>query len=279
MHIADKLDIEKYAFDIPEKAYKLADKFWPGPLTLVLKKRGVISYTVSAGLDTVALRMPANKIMLSIIKAAGVPLAAPSANISGSPSPTRFMHIYRDLFGKVDMLIDGGECEIGVESTVVDMVGETPRLLRPGGITLDQLQEAIGEVITDKGVFEKTGKHEIVSSPGMKYRHYAPKAKVILVKGGNLTAVDYINDKADENTGIMCFDGEEKLFKKGKILSYGEKGKPLTLANRLFDTLRKFDDTDVSIIYARCPEISGIGLAVYNRLIKASGFTIIEVDN
>lgn len=280
VHISSIEEINKYARNIPKKAYTLLEKFSPGPLTIILKKRRIIPDITSAGLDTVALRVPNNKTTLELIKVLKFPLAAPSANISGSPSPTRFAHIYKDLMGKVDALVDGGDCEIGVESTVISLVGKTPKILRPGGITKEQIEGTIGKVKVEKGVFEKTSDDEKVSSPGMKYRHYAPNAKVIIVKGEKKAVIDYINAKCNENDAVMCFNKEEKMFINTKYaMTYGDNTEPKTLCFNLFDVLRKLDELNVNNIYARCPNKSGTGLAVYNRLVKASGFTVIELSN
>ncbi len=279
VHIASTQEIEKYARDIKPKARKLLEKFSPGPLTVVLKKRDIIPYIVSGGLDTVALRIPSHKIALEIIKKAGVPLAAPSANISGSPSPTKFSHVYSDLNGKIDAIVDGGDCAYGVESTVISFVNEKPVLLRPGGITLEQLKEELGEVLISKAVLESIDESEKVSSPGMKYRHYAPKAELYIIKGEDEKVIGFLKENDKSDIGILCFDGEEKYFLNAKAVSYGVNNKPLTLAENLFDSLRSLDNKEISKIYARCPQKNDIGLAVYNRLIKAAGFKVIELDN
>ncbi len=247
-------------------------------MTIVLKKKKIIPYITSGGLETVALRIPNNKIALEIIKASNCPLAAPSANISGCPSPTRFVHIQKDLMGKVSALVDGGNCEIGVESTVISLIGKTPNILRLGGVTKEQIEKIIGKVAVDKAVLEKISDDDKVSSPGMKYRHYAPKAKVILVKGENNKVINYINSVCDRNDGIMCFNKEEKMFFNTKnVISYGDNNQPKTLCYNLFDVLRELDELNVNNIYARCPNKLGAGVAAYSRLVKASGFTVLDV--
>lgn len=277
VHIASTSEIEKYACEIKPQAFKLLEKFSPGPLTVVFKKRNIIPDIVSGGLDSVALRIPSHKIALEIIKKAGVPLAAPSANISGSPSPTRFEHVFNDLNGKIDAIVDGGDCSFGVESTVISFVNEKPVLLRPGGITLEQLKEELGEIIISKAVLESIDESEKVSSPGMKYRHYAPKSELFIVKGEDEKVLGFLKENDKIDIGILCFDGEEKNFLLAKAVSYGVKNKPLTLAENLFDSLRSLDNEKITKIYARCPQKNDIGLAVYNRLIKAAGFKIIEL--
>lgn len=273
VHIADFNDIYPLVSFLPESAKKLADAFWGGALTMILKKSGIIPDEVSAGLDTVAIRLPSHKIASEIIKSAGVPLAAPSANLSGSPSPTAFSHVKSDLFGKIDAIIDGGECEVGVESTVITLAGEKPKILRPGGITKEQIESVLGcEVEIDRAVLSSVKEGEKVSSPGMKYKHYSPKATVFLVEGEGYC--EFVNSK---NGVALCFD--EDLDKiTGKKISYGSGQNPKTLAHNLFDKLRELDG-ETLIVYAHSPEKYGVGLAVYNRLIRAAGFEVINLDN
>ena len=275
VHIGKIEDMEKYAVDIPQAAHDLAQKFWPGPLTIILKKNKIIPDAVTAGLDSVALRMPDNKFALDIINAANLPLAAPSANISGSPSPTKAGHVYADLNGRIPAIADGGECEVGIESTVISLVG-SPRLLRPGKITPRQIEEVIGEITIDNAVLHRLEKGQTAVSPGMKYRHYAPKATVILVNGQKNAVIDYINLQKEENCAVMCFDGEESLFNK-PAFSYGDSADPLTLAHCLFSVFREIDKEGVPLVFVRAPDKEGVSLAVYNRLVKASNFTVIEV--
>ncbi len=273
VHIADFNDIYDLVSFVPDSAKKLADAFWGGPLTMILKKSDKIPNEVSAGLDTVAIRLPSHKIAKEIIKSAGVPLAAPSANLSGSPSPTTFSHVKNDLFGKVDAIIAGGECEVGVESTVITLAGEKPKILRPGGITREQIESVLGtEVEIDNAVLNAVKEGEKVSSPGMKYKHYAPKAKVYLIEGEGYA--EFVNLK---NGVALCFD--EDLDKiKGKKISYGSGQNPKTLAHNLFNKLRELDDESLTV-YAHSPEKYGVGLAVYNRLIRAAGFEVINLDD
>jgi len=274
VHISEIGQLEELVEEIPEKVLLTADKYWPGPLTMIMKKSDRIPSAVSGGLDTVAIRMPKSEYARAIITECGVPLAAPSANLSGSPSPTRAKYVLEDMDGRIPLIIDGGECEIGVESTVVSFVGEKPRLLRPGGITLEQLEDAVGEVEVDRAVLNKLDGNEKVASPGMKYKHYAPKADITVVKGSLEGFRKYIGDKGD--FFVLCFDGEEKFFKNA--LSYGKIDDGKSQAKRIFDALRELDEKGAKTVYARCPDLKGMGLAVYNRLIRSAGFKIVEVE-
>ncbi len=273
VHISEMSQLDALVEEIPDKVKMLAKKYWPGPLTMIMKKSGKIPSVVSAGLDTVAVRMPKSEYARVIISFSGVPLAAPSANLSGSPSPTRAKYVLDDMNGRIPLIIDGGECEIGVESTVVSFAGEKPRLLRPGGITLEQLESVAGEVEVDRAVLNKLEKNATASSPGMKYKHYAPKADITVVKGSLESFCEYVKDKGD--FFALCFDGEEKHF--AKALSYGKIDDGKSQAKRIFDALRELDEMGAKKVYARCPDLKGMGLAVYNRLIRSAGFDIIEV--
>lgn len=280
VHVADFDDIEKYNLvkEIPEKAKVLAEKYWPGPLTIIMKKSEIIPDEVSAGLETVAIRIPSHPVAAALIRAAKTPIAAPSANLSGSPSPTTAMHVMKDMKGRIDAIVDGGECSVGVESTVITLAGEKPRLLRPGGITLEQLREALGEVEMDDAVLHKLKEGAKAASPGMKYKHYAPKAEVVILKGSSKAYIDYINSHADENTAALCWE-EDVPELKCRTLSMGKEKDQESQAHRLFDELRKIDsDESIKKVFARCPSIKGIGLAVYNRLIRAAGFEVIELE-
>lgn len=281
IHINYITDLQKYAYVQDDRVYKLLERFWPGPLTVVLKKRSIVPDIISAGLDTVAVRCPSHPIARALINSAGVPIAAPSANTSGRPSPTKASHVYSDLNGKIDMILDGGSCDIGVESTVLSLAAQAPVLLRPGGVTLEELEEVLGRVETDRAVFEKIDALRKVSSPGMKYRHYAPRAKVIAITGNDRAVIGYINKNLKnktEKTGVLCYTGEEKKFKNADmVISYGKKKQPVTLTQNLFDALRAFDETDVQLIFARCPGTKGLGLAVSNRIMKAAGFERIDL--
>jgi L-threonylcarbamoyladenylate synthase len=207
VHISDFSQLAPLVTKIPEKVRIMAEKFWPGPLTMIMKKSEKIPSAVSAGLDTVAVRMPENEYARAIISACGVPLAAPSANLSGSPSPVCAKYVLDDMNGRIPLIIDGGECEIGVESTVISFVGEKPRLLRPGGITLEQITELIGETEVDRAVLNQLEEGKTASSPGMKYKHYSPKADITVVKGSLEDFINYVSDKGD--CFVLCFEGEE----------------------------------------------------------------------
>ncbi len=277
IHISKKEDCEKYAKNISDKAKKLMDKFWPGPLTIVLEAKDIIPSVVTAGLNTVAIRCPENEIARKLIEASGVPLAAPSANISGKPSPTSAKHVFHDLNGKIPYIIDGGMCNIGVESTVVTLATNKPILLRPGKISREEIEKVIGDIDISEAVFHKMSDDFKAQSPGMKYRHYAPNAKIIVVDGEDEDVIRYISHNVADVDGILCFDGDENKFEKGLIISIGDKNDPMSLSHNLFDALRKFDAANVSKIYARCCLSSGEYLGVYNRLMKAAGYNIIKI--
>ncbi len=273
VHIAELETLYEIAKDIPEMALKCAESFWPGPFTMILSKTGKTAESVSAGLNTVAVRMPSEKAALDIIKNAGVPLAAPSANTSGRPSPTTALHVEHDLDGKIDAIVYGNTSAVGVESTVVSFCTYPPRLLRPGFITAEEIREIIPDLVVDKAVLSEPEKGEKVHSPGMKYKHYSPKTEAFLVEGDGFS--DFVNNK--ENAVAICFEAESDSIKIPKIV-YGEKEKPDTLAHTVFDTLRHIDDLGVNEAYIHAPLKSGVGLAVYNRLIRACGFRVIKLQ-
>lgn len=281
VHISEIYSLEKLVQDIPECALKLAHAFWPGPLTIILKKKDVISDAVSAGLDTVGIRCPENRVARAIIHTAGIPLAAPSANTSGRPSPTAAAHVIEDMFGKIPAIVDGGDCGVGLESTIVDLTGQKPRLLRPGGITPIQLRSVLGELIIDPAVTREISEDTVVRAPGMKYRHYAPKAPVVIIDGELKKAKDYvIRNSKDARVAVLCFEEELAAFSDCgvTVLSYGSSESPEELAHQLFDVLRRLDAMDLDQIYAREPKIGeGLELAIINRLQKAAGFMRVEV--
>jgi len=279
-HIPGPGDLDKLCRNIPPQAYALCERFWPGPLTLVLKSAGVVSPEVTAGLDTVAVRSPDHPVAIALISACGVPVAAPSANLSGRPSPTEAAHVISDLSGKIDAVIDGGPCTVGVESTVLDLTSLPPRILRPGGITLSQIREVCPDATYDKAVFKEVASGEKVRSPGMKYRHYAPRAKVIILRGGIRDAAAYIRfDSARHKSfAILCYDEELPLYGGMNAISYGPENRHDILARRLFSSLRRLDQSDAEIIYARCPEGSDSAAAVENRLKRAAAHNIIDVS-
>ena len=304
LHIPEASWLERYCEDIPDTAYRLAERFWPGPLTMVLRckkrtpqeleelKNGpvcscthfgprVIPDVVTAGLDTVGMRCPAHPLCRGVIRLAQTPVAAPSGNTSGRPSPTTARHMLEDMEGKIPAILDGGPCTVGVESTIIDLTCDPPRLLRPGGITLEQLREVLGEVAVDPAVTRQMEEGEKPRAPGMKYRHYAPKAPVTAIKGEAAQSAAYILNRLSHTRwdGVICFEEFLPLFaeEEGPILSLGPAGDKGEQARRLFDALRAMDRTDVKRIWAQCPDDGGIGLAVSNRLNKAAGFHIIQI--
>lgn len=274
VHIADKEDIEKYAHDIPETAYRIADKFWPGPLTMVLPKKDIIPEVTSGGLDTVGIRFPSNPIAQKIIKASGLPLAAPSANLSGKPSTTTAKHVFDDMNGRISAIVDGGMCSVGVESTVISFSGEDVVILRPGFISKEDLLTVADSVVIDKGVLSEMSDDAVVASPGMKYKHYSPKANVVIVEGEYNEFISFFEKNYSEGIYAMIFGNETDKFPYPHF-SYGETDSEQ--AAELFDKLRMADEMNVKTVYVRCPSKDGVGLAVYNRLIRAAGFEVIKL--
>ncbi len=273
IHLACPEEAEKYAFT--NGLYDRLKSFMPGPLTVILKKRDIIPSVVSAGLDTVAVRIPSYEPARELIKASGVPIAAPSANISGKPSPTKAEHVIFDMDGRIDAVLCGSDCEVGVESTIVKITGEDSLVIcRPGGITREMLSEVCDKVEIDPAVLSRFDGKPI--APGMKYKHYAPRAEVTVLVGDEESIERFLDDK--ENYGIMCYDEDKALLKHKYALSLGRADDKNEQAARLFACLREFDkNQDIDNIYARMPDKDGVGLAVYNRLIKAAGFKVIEL--
>jgi len=285
VHIAEVDALEELAVEVPEAAYRLAEAFWPGPLTMILKKSEAVPKTTTGGLDTVAIRMPADEIASTLIRLSGVYVAAPSANASGRPSTTKAEHVIEDLNGKIDVIIDGGASEIGLESTIVDLTGEVPLILRPGYISAEQLAEVLGEVRFDEAVLKRNPSENIVAkAPGMKYRHYAPKAPLYIVEGKSEDVIRYINAEAVKNaaegriTGILATEETKKCYTGGMVFSVGERENAETIAAGLFDTLRGFDETGVSVIYSESFADNPLGTAIMNRLLKAAGYHIIHLE-
>ena len=272
LHIAEAADMEKYCHSIPECAYALAEAFWPGPLTLVLPARENVPKCTTANLPTVAIRCPDNPVTREIIRLSGVPIAAPSANISGKPSTTTAQHVLHDHEGKIAAIVDGGPCRVGVESTILDLSEETPRLLRPGGITGEQLRAIVGDLIMDKAITAAVDKDQVVKAPGMKYRHYAPDCRVLIVDGDLAAAVGYVKAHYAPGNRVLCFEEELEAFAAFNPLSYGKNADLDTLMAGLFAALRELDDPAIGTVFARCPHGSGKALAVQNRLGKAAGF-------
>ena len=302
LHIADATWLEWYCEDIPETAWRLAKRFWPGPLTMILKckrrtpedleelKRGpvcsathfgprVVPDVVTAGLDTVGMRCPAHSICRAVIKAAGRPIAAPSGNLSGRPSPTTARHMLDDMDGRVDAILDGGDCQVGVESTIVDLTCTPPRLLRPGGVPLEELWDVLDDIEVDDAVIRPLEEGEKPKAPGMKYRHYAPRAPVTVIMGDCLRSAEYILEHISDNywDGVICFNEYAHWFQEHPVEQLGGARDSWEQARRLFRALRAMDEAGVKRIWAQCPDTSGMGLAVVNRLSKAAGFHIIQV--
>lgn len=277
VHIADFDQIYDLCPAVPPQAKLLADAFWPGPLTMIVPKGDCIPDEVSCGLDTVGIRLPSHPMARALIRESGVPLAAPSANTSGRPSTTTAAHVMHDMDGKIAAVLDGGACGVGVESTVITLALERPRLLRPGGITLEQLRSVLGEVDVDRALYEKIGDDVKVSAPGMKYRHYAPKAPVTVVRGNPQDTAKYIAERISDATGVLCFDEYKNMFPNCIVECFGSQDDLGAQAREVFDRLRAFDDTSVTQIWAQCPSDEGLGLAVANRIKKAAGFSVIEI--
>ena len=278
IHVPSADWLARYCRDVPDAAYQLAARFWPGPLTMILSRRDIVPLRTTGWLETVGVRCPDHPVTLAIIEAAGVPIAAPSGNTSGRPSPTTAGHMMEDMLGKIEGIVDGGPCTVGVESTILDLTVQPPRLLRPGGLPLEALEQVLGEVAVDDAVRRKMGEGERPRAPGMKYRHYAPKAAVTVVAGPARRSAAYIQQHLPEGAGVICFDEYAPLFAGHIVHRLGPADDKLAQAQHVFDALRTFDDTDVPEIYAQCPDESGLGLAVSNRLKKAAGFHVVDVS-
>ncbi len=281
VHITS-IDMLLYVIGEPlsDKAKLLMSKFWPGPLTIIFKKAAILPVEVTAGLETVGVRMPDNPIALALIEASGLPIAAPSANASGKPSPTKGEHVIGDMQGRVDAILCGDSSRIGLESTVLDLSGEIPTILRPGGVTQEELQEVLGEVQLDRGLVDK---ETTPKAPGMKYTHYAPEAEMTIVRGTTQNVVKEINrltrahKELGQRVGILATDETKDCYDAPVILSMGSSSNLYTAAATIFDALRQFDKQGVDVIYAEALKEENIGAAVMNRMKKAAGFRLIEV--
>lgn len=278
LHVPDAGWLERCCTDIPPAAYALAERFWPGPLTMILPRRDCVPLRTTGGLDTVGVRCPDHPVTRAIISAADTPVAAPSGNTSGRPSPTCARHMMEDMMGKIDGIVDGGDCAVGVESTIIDLTVQPPRLLRPGGLPLEELEAVLGEVAVDKAVRQRLGDGEKAKAPGMKYRHYAPRAAVTVVTGTPHRSAAYIREHLPAGAGVICFDEYAPLFAGHIVHRLGSQEDKLAQAQHVFNALRTFDDTDVTAIFAQCPDESGLGLAVGNRLKKAAGFHTVDAS-
>jgi len=278
LHICDAGQIGLYCHHVPRAAYDLAERFWPGPLTMVLPARDNVPRRTTGGLDTVAVRCPETPVTRQIIALSGVPIAAPSANLSGKPSTTTAAHVLHDHDGKIAAIVDGGPCRVGVESTIVDLTEARPRLLRPGGITPEQLLSVLGDLVVDKAVTAQIDRDAVVKAPGMKYRHYAPAEPVIIVSGSRQAAAAYIRRHFTPGDRVLCFEEELPLYAGCAPLAYGREADVNTLSAGLFAALRELDDPAIGKVFARCPVGGGVAYAVQNRLKKAAAFHIVDAE-
>ena len=282
-HVSSLEELKPLVKEIPESAKKLMDAFWPGPMTMIFPKSGVVPYGTTGGLDTVAVRMPSDPVARALISLAGVPIAAPSANTSGRPSPTTAQHVWQDMEGKIEMILDGGPVGIGLESTIVDVTGEIPTILRPGAVTMEMLKKVLGDVKMDPAILGPLKEDVKPKAPGMKYRHYAPKANLTLVEGEQETVVSEINRRVREKleqgfkVGVICTDETKNCYPSGELRSLGIRAKEETIAHNLFAVLREFDDLQVDYIYSESFSDASLGQAIMNRLTKAAGYHIIHV--
>ena len=283
IHIYRMEDLEVLVKEIPESARKLAEAFWPGPLTMILPKADVVPKETTGGLDTVAVRMPSHKVALAFIKAAGGFVAAPSANLSGKPSPTLAKYVLEDMDGRIDMIIDGGDIAIGLESTIVDLTGDVPMILRPGYITLDMLKDVLGEVTMDPTLMDGDCK-ERPKAPGMRYRHYAPKGDMLIIEGEPEKVVVEINTLVKEShqkgykTGVIATAENVEKYRADVVKVVGNRGDDTAIAASLYRILREFDDEEVDAIYSESFAADGIGQAIMNRLLKAAGHKYIKIQ-
>lgn len=285
VHIADMKDLELIVEKVSDEAIKLAEYFWPGPLTMILPKSDKVPMETTGGLETVAIRMPVHKTAMEFIKAAGGYVAAPSANLSGKPSPTCARYVKQDMDGRIDMIIDGGDAGIGLESTIVDLSVNPPMLLRPGYITIDNLRQVLGTVDIDKTILDGDCK-DAPKAPGMKYRHYAPKGSLTIIQGDEQKVIEYINENArklsteGKKVGVIGTDealGSYLNEEIASLKSIGSRSDEEMIAHRLYTILREFDDEDVEVIFSESFDASGIGQAIMNRLLKAAGHMVIEL--
>ena len=282
VHICRLEDLSKIAAEIPENAKKLAEKFWPGPLTMIFKKTDLVPKETTGGLDTVAVRFPDHKVALAFIEAAGGFVAAPSANTSGRPSPTLGKYVYEDMNGKIEMLLDGGQVGIGVESTIVDVTGEKPMILRPGYVTYEMMQEILPELLQDPTMFSVSGNAK-PKAPGMKYKHYAPKGDLTIFEGDMEKVVDHINKRAKEEiakgetVGIIATSETEGQYRCGTVKTVGSRNDEASIAHGLYGVLRDFDDLEGRAIFAESFEEYELGQAIMNRLLKAAGYQVVHI--
>lgn len=285
VHISSTEEIYPLVSELPKTAVSLMEAFWPGPMTLVLKKSDVVPATTTGGLNTVAIRMPSHPVARALIKAAGVPIAAPSANSSGRPSPTKAVHVLEDLDGKVDMIIDGGESDIGLESTIIDLTGDTPEILRPGYISEEEIKKAVGSVKQDPTLFARPDADAAPKAPGMKYRHYAPKAKMFLIKGNKKAALAEMQrqaqkaEKEGKKVGILCEKEDAALFEKYSCFVLCENENEEEIAHRLFSLLRETDKAQIDVLFSLSYKKGRLGDAIENRMLKAAGYNVLEAKD
>lgn len=283
LHIADIQALEVLAVDVPELAYRMAERFWPGPLTMILKKSSVVPYATTGGLDTVAIRMPSDEIAREIIKASGTYIAAPSANLSGRPSPTKAEHVIEDLSGRVEMIVDGGDSDIGLESSIIDLSGEVPMILRPGYITKEDFEQVVAEVQYDSAVLATKPQESVVAkAPGMKYRHYAPKGQITIVEGEASAVIKAINALVAEQeakgvrVAVLCAEETKEQYVCRHIYSLGSLKSETEISAHLFAALRSFDTEQMEVIYSESFDNTKLAKAIMNRLRKAAGYQIIQ---
>ena len=278
VHVGSLAMAKGLAAGIPARAQKLAAAFWPGPLTIIMPRGPLVADEVCAGLDSVGIRMPSHPVIRAYFAAGGLAFAAPSANLSGSPSPTTAQDVLADMNSRLPLILDGGECDVGVESTVVSVTGEKPVLLRPGYVTKEQMEAVLGEeVLLSHAILEKLAEGEEARSPGMKYKHYAPKADITILKGTLEAYTAYVNARKEgDKVWALCFEGEEKTLEV-PCVSYGACGDGASQAHALFRSLRLLDEKGAKTVYARCPALDGVSMAVYNRLIRAAAFKVVEL--
>lgn len=285
IHIAETKALEALCEAVPEKAYLLAQKFWPGPLTMILNKKDIVPYETTGGLDTVAVRMPDHPAALRLIRESGIYIAAPSANLSGRPSPTSAAHVRQDLDGRIDMIIDDGAGTIGIESTIIDLTGGIPMILRPGYITKEMLSEVLGQVEIDPAVALGKQSDGKPKAPGMKYRHYAPRGEMVIVEGTDIKKIagkinELVRDKHEKGlkTGVLATDETKHLYSADYVISAGSRSDERSVSSRLFDVLRRFDDLEADFIASEGFPRQNLGYAIMNRLLKAAGGSLINLD-
>lgn len=280
VHVANVEQVKPLVREIPKSAKKLMDAFWPGPLTIIFNKSELIPYETTGGLDTVAIRMPNHKVALKLIELSNVPIAAPSANTSGRPSPTKASHVMEDLNGKISMVLDGGSVGIGIESTIVDVTSDIPMILRPGYINKQMLEDVVGEVAIDKAILGPVSPEVRPKAPGMKYRHYAPKADFTMYDGPTEKVIDKINEVAEEymkkgcKVGIIASDETRDKYRFGEVISIGSRDEEITISRNLYNVLREFDEKQVDYILGETFAGGQLGQAIMNRLLKAAGYKV-----